>query len=139
MDTSVNYSPWLACMFTYPTESGLISAICRIPSALPSYCTFTNNVVHMHTTTVHYCNTQSVGYWHMHSLYGQFQFGVLWIVDHIRLHFNLPWETIEVIRDLALGLIIIPLILQTKPGEEGEGGRGGEGGEVKPTHNVTRP
>ena len=64
------------------------------------------------------------GYWHMHSLYGQFQFGVLWVVDHIRLHFNLPWETIEVICDLALGLVIIPLILQTKPGEEGEGGRG---------------
>ena len=53
----------------------------------------------------------STGCWH--SLNGQPQLGVLWVVDHFRVHLNLSRETVEIVSDLAFGLVIVPLILKT--------------------------
>ena len=67
-------------------------------------------------------HTGMAGRWH--SLNGQSQLGVLRVVDHIRIHLNLPRQPIEIIRDLAFGLVIIPLILKNQTGGEKRQGEG---------------
>ena len=75
--------------------------------------------VHMYATpqgSTTAAPTGSTGCWH--SLYGQSQLGVLWVVDHFRVHLNLARETVEIVS--AFGLIIVPLILKTIQGNAKE-------------------
>ena len=55
-----------------------------------------------------------------HSLYGQSQLGVLRVVDHVWLHLNLTWQTIEIVSELAFGLVIVPLVLKPYQGAQRE-------------------
>ena len=91
-------------------------------------CTSTVPVVPMSTCMCTYvCTPQasttavlkgSTGRWH--SLYGQSQLGVLRVVDHVWLHLNLTWQTIEIVSELAFGLVIVPLVLKPYQGAQRE-------------------
>ena len=72
-------------------------------------CTSTIPVVPMSTCVCTYALKGSTGRWH--SLYGQSQLGVLRVVDHVWFHLNLTWQTIEIVSELAFGLVIVPLVL----------------------------